>query len=243
MKTMKYKYWLLFLIIPILIVCQKLDITNPFDPDCPPEIWTPKSFNAELVSTHLEFEWEQPNNNISGFIIDRKIGAGEFEKVATLGKDILTWQDMNLVNGQLHTYQLYAYAGDNTSNMVTTSKTPIIKPELTTLVASEITYKSAKLNGEINPKGYETQVTFKYKKINATTWSEITLPDSYSGNNTQAVSVTVTNLESDTEYEYKVATTNELGTEESDIVKFKTKAVSLEIDYSEFNVSYKSGTS
>ena len=242
MKAIIYRIWVLIFIIPLVIVCQKLDVTNPFDPDCPPELWTPKSFNAELIGTYLDFEWEQPNTNISGFIIERKIGSGEFEKVTTLTKEVLTWQDMNLVNGQLHTYQLYAYAGDNTSNVVSVNKTPVIKIDLSTLVASEITYKSAKLNGEINPNGYDTEVTFKYKKVTETEWNEITLPDPYSGTTKQAVSVTVTNLDADTDYEYKVTSTNDLGTEESDIIEFKTNPVSLEFACNEFNVSYKSGT-
>jgi len=85
MKTaIKYFTGVLFLLL-LGTACKK-EITNPFDPDCPKEIWTPKNFQVFQSENKLDLTWEQENLNISGFKIERKVGTRDWTEVASPGK-------------------------------------------------------------------------------------------------------------------------------------------------------------
>jgi uncharacterized protein (TIGR02145 family) len=114
-------------ILPILVLtlfsCQKRDWDNPYDPDCPKEVYTPSNFKAEQQGNVVKLSWTQSKTQISGFKIERKVADGSWVEVASLSKSNNTWNDANLTGGKLHEYRLYAFAGNNQSNKVTSQIT------------------------------------------------------------------------------------------------------------------------
>ena len=55
----------------MIISCSKLQSNNPFDPDCPKELFTPSSFRANQNSDVIELNWDIVNKNISGYKIKK----------------------------------------------------------------------------------------------------------------------------------------------------------------------------
>ena len=188
------------------------EITNPFDPDCPKEIWTPSDFKAAQSDNFVNLTWNQDNTNIEGFKIERKVGNHEYANVASPGKTATSWSDSDLKGGELHQYRLYAYAGKNQSNTVSTSVTPAFKPTITIDPATNVKVNSATLNGKVNANGSSTTVTFLYKKKSSSEWISIDAnPKTVTGNSLQNVYANLTNLTSGTKYEYKIKTENSQG--------------------------------
>jgi hypothetical protein len=138
-----------------LLSCQK-EITNPFDPECPKETWTPTEFKVVQSENSLNLSWKQGNTNISGLKIDRKVGSQDWTQVASLGKTATTWTDPNITGGEVHQYLLYAFAGDYESNAASAQFTPVLPATLTTLTQSSVTASSAVLGGNITSEGGAT---------------------------------------------------------------------------------------
>jgi hypothetical protein len=211
---------------PILLIlnisCKK-EITNPFDPDCPKEIWTPSNFKAAQSDNFVNLTWNQDNTNIEGFKIERKVGNPGYANIASPGKTATSWSDSDLKGGELHQYRLYAYAGENQSNTVSTSITPVFKPTVTIDPATNVKVNSATLNGKVNANGTSTTITFLYKKKSSSEWISIDAnPKTVTGNSLQEVYANLTNLPSGTEYEYKIQAENSKGTVYSTNSNFTT---------------------
>lgn len=147
------KFVLLFIALLITVSCQKREWDNPFDPDCPKEFFTPSAFKAEQQGNLVKLSWIQTNTNISGFKLERKIPGESWVEIASVEKSITTWNDDNLSGGKLHEYRLYALAGSNQSNKVTTQITPIFFATITTIIATNITSKTALCGGKITNDG------------------------------------------------------------------------------------------
>lgn len=64
---------ILTLLIILLSSCQKREWNNPFDTECPKEIWTPTDFASMQQGNTINLTWVQSEKNISGFRIERKI--------------------------------------------------------------------------------------------------------------------------------------------------------------------------
>jgi len=133
MKTVTIKYLASILILLTISTCQKHEWDNPFDPECPKGLWTPANFEAKQIDNRsIKLSWSISNNNISGFKIDRIVGNPDdvtweivdWENVATLSKNNIEWVDLEIIIGLEHQYKIYAYAGANQSNSVTTSIIP-----------------------------------------------------------------------------------------------------------------------
>ena len=126
MKTKQYIILCISLLIITATSCKR-DINNPYDPECPPEIWTPR--NLEVIQptnkNFVELSWSQDITHIDGFRIERKKGASEWANVITLGKNETSWTDNQISPLILHQYQLYAIAGSNQSNTITGKITPV----------------------------------------------------------------------------------------------------------------------
>ncbi len=84
-------------------------------------------------------------------------------------------------------------------------------PTVTTDAAAEICSTSAKLHGAVNPNGSRTTIKFQYGTTTNYKDSVDATPNSLAGNNTSAVSATITNLSPGTMYYYRVVATNEEG--------------------------------
>lgn len=132
MKPKKYIILGLFVMIITATSCKR-DINNPYDPECPKEIWTPRNFEVIQPPNKnaVELSWSQDITHIDGFKIERKIGASDWANVITLGKNDISWTDNQIAALVLHQYRLYAIAGGNQSNSVTGEITPVFTGVIT----------------------------------------------------------------------------------------------------------------
>jgi hypothetical protein len=224
--------------------CEK-EITNPFDPDCPKEIWTPKNFQVFQSENKLNLTWEQENMNISGFKIERKVGTRDWTEVASPGKTATSWSDSDLKGREVHQYRLYAYAGGNFSNTVTANYTPNLKANVTALPASNIQVFTATLNGSVNANGSLTTVTFLYKKKSSSDWISVDAnTKTVDGKNDVSVYAHISNLSPGEEYIFKIKAVNSSGEILSAEQIFVTlpeasDPINLPIDFESFAVNYE----
>ncbi len=131
----------------ILITCKDREITNPFDAACPKEVFTPSDFKAEQKGADVQLSWKQANTNITGFVINRNENDGAMAEVARIDKSFTLWSDENIGADKKYGYQLFAYAGENLSNMLAAYCTPVNKTVVVTDVVSAITSSSAVFGG------------------------------------------------------------------------------------------------
>lgn len=209
---MKFKIEFVIWILILGTSCEK-EITNPFDPNCPKEIWTPSEFKVNQADISLTLTWKQENTNISGFKIERRLGDQEWSNVASPGKTATSWSDNVITGGEEHQYRLSAYAGDYQSNSVYTSITPVLKPDAEILPTTNETSNSAQLNGQINANGDPTSVTFHYGITDDYGNTVTAQPSPVTGNGI-IVSAIVSGLAGNKLYYFKIIATNTKGTEE-----------------------------
>jgi hypothetical protein len=142
----------------LLITCKERNSDNPFDTDCPKEVFTPSDFTAEQQGIYIKLTWSQVTANFSGFVINRNENDGTMTEVARTDKAVTSWSDNKIVGGTKYSYQLYAFAGANLSNAKeATITTPVSVATITTLSsASNITPNSAVMGGNVTSDGGAT---------------------------------------------------------------------------------------
>lgn len=206
----------------LILSCEKREWDNPFDPDCPKEVFTPSNFKAEQLSNSVKLIWSQSNTHISGFKIERKVADDSWEIVTILGKSITTYNDDKLINDKLHQYRLYTYAGQNESNKVTTQITPKIPPSTITLAATNSTVSTATLNGTVNANGASTTVTFEYGETTAYGQTFTASPSPVTGNSETSVSAAISGLAAGKTYHFRVNAVSSGGTTPGSDMTFTT---------------------
>lgn len=65
----------------LLSSCDKFDWHNPYDPECPKELFTPSSPGATMEGNSVKLTWSQSNDDISGFVLLR---SAEGEQITNL---------------------------------------------------------------------------------------------------------------------------------------------------------------
>lgn len=205
----------------LLADCEKREINNPFDEECPKEIYTPTNLKAELQSESIKLSWQQPNLNISGFIVNRSEGESPYSEEARLDKAATGWEDPNVTPGIKYIYQILAYAGDNQSNMVTIEITPVFLAIVSTSSVSSITPTSVLLGGNVTNDGgaavTERGVCYGTNQNPAITDNKVV-----SGSGKGVFSTTLTGLTSQTTYYARAFATNSKGTAYGSQVTFTT---------------------
>jgi len=97
---------------------------NPYDPKTSPETWVPKNFIANQDSIFVNISWKQDVKNIDGFILEKPLANGNFEKIYfPMDESQLNYQD-NIFDYFNPTtpyefyieYKISAYAGNNISS-------------------------------------------------------------------------------------------------------------------------------
>ncbi len=120
---------------------------NPFDYDCPKEIFTPTNITAIQEGEAILLSWEQPDLLISGFIIERKIDnrawdfiyqpndldfyppmdyentSANHTNIYSKGKTFYSWIDEKFEGGHTYHYRITAFAEYHASNCAETEVT------------------------------------------------------------------------------------------------------------------------
>ena len=75
------RFLFVYFILICLFSCNKYDWNNPYDPECPKELFTPSSQGVSMEGNSVKLTWLQKNDNISGFALFR---SAESEKITNL---------------------------------------------------------------------------------------------------------------------------------------------------------------
>jgi hypothetical protein len=150
---MDTKIFSILILLMFVVSCVKQDHNNPFDSQCPKELWTPTDFKSTLEGTTVKLTWTQSENRISGFKLTKKVDTGTETALTNQSKDANQLTDASLTGGKVHVYTLVAYAGNNQSNVVMAQITPTFLATVTTVAATSITANSAVLGGSITTDG------------------------------------------------------------------------------------------
>ncbi len=216
----------LFILIPVLWVtcgCEKHEITNPFDPECPRELWTPSGLSASQQGNGIVLSWSQANQHISGFRIERKAGGNSWGPVGTVPKGTTTWTDSDLKGSVLHEYRLVAYAGSNSSNQLTIGFTPVFQANVTTVTPWNITCNSAISGGNIPADG-GSAVTERGVCWNTSGSPTVADNKTSNGTGTGSFTANLTGLAEKANYYVRAYATNSRGTAYGNQESFTTPA-------------------
>jgi formylglycine-generating enzyme required for sulfatase activity len=130
---MKYKsksiIYTLIIFLFVIISCKDRPCTNPFDSGCEldPSEWAPINLHAEALSdSEIKLTWEQDNEHILGFKVERKTGDSIFEQIAEIPIELdnikpedKQFTDTNLILGTNYSYKVFAYTHVNESSFAT----------------------------------------------------------------------------------------------------------------------------
>ena len=125
----------------------KRDWDNPYDPRSNRSLWTPDSLKiVQKSENEIQLSWLRRGRDFDGFIIDKKIGPGDWlDSVAVLWDSTFLWIDTLdlkdlVLNPYLYKYRIYAYADTNTSLKKIDQFQPTIPGPPGSLSISNITY-------------------------------------------------------------------------------------------------------
>ena len=136
-----------------LSACSKFEWHNPYDPECPKELFTPSSLDAAMESNTVKLTWNQQNDHISGFSLFRSADDETITRLTQTQKSTTQYIDANLVPGKKYTYYVLAVAGTNISDTLKTEIIPIFLVSLSTGAVTELSSNSAKVAGNIVSAG------------------------------------------------------------------------------------------
>jgi hypothetical protein len=240
MKHIKLSHNLLaILFLFILTNCTEKEVTNPFDANCPKELFTPTDFKAEQEGTTVKLSWKQTNTQISGSVISRNENDGAMNEVTRIDKTVTSWNDPNVKGGIKYGYRLAAYAGDNQSNTVTAFFTPVYGATVSTDAVLGITSTTVVLGGNVTDEGgasvTERGVCYS-TTLNPTTADK----KAEMGKGPGTFSLTISGLISGNTYYARAYTINSQGTTYGTQVTFTTSF--LTVTPTSNNVAKESGS-
>ena len=97
--------------------CNKL-YDNPYDRECPPEVWTPDSLTAVLSSNLIIISWKQTETHFDGFVLERSTDSLNWSPVssALIDKTARDYADVIIPVSQQLYYRIFAIADQNYSD-------------------------------------------------------------------------------------------------------------------------------
>lgn len=132
-------------------------------------------------------------------------------------------------------------AGTATSEDETFTTSTGQPPEATTTAATEVTDRSARLNGTVNPKGHKTAYRFEYGPTTA--YGNVTASvEAGSGSSPVAASIRAEGLAPSTTYHFRLSATSAAGTEKGADQAFTTAPAPLSPPSPSFNLTPSAGT-
>jgi hypothetical protein len=238
----KLHFGLLLSLFLALITCKDREVTNPFDTNCPKELFTPTDFKVEQEGTTVKLSWKQANTQISGFIISRNENDGAMIEVARTEKTVTSWSDQTIIGGKKYGYQLLAYAADNLSNPQKVSITPVTGAVVVTAsTPSDLTPFSAVLGGNITGDGgatvTERGICYGTSQNPTTANSKVVV-----GNGTGEFSGSITSLTANTTYYARAYAINSQGTTYGNQITFSTPPLQLSVSPAIYDVPKESGS-
>ena len=144
-----FKFFSIFIFVLFLSSCDKFEWYNPYDPECPKELFTPSSPGATMEGNSVKLIWSQENDNISGFNIYRSAEGESITNLTQTQKSITQYLDASITPGKKYTYYVLAVAGANKSDTIKAEITPVFPVTVSSSVISNIGSDSAFVDSEI----------------------------------------------------------------------------------------------
>ena len=145
-----------YIIVSLLIFlssCDKFEWHNPYDPECPKELFTPSSPGATMEGNSVKLTWSQSNDDISGFALYRSAEGEPIANLSQTQKSTTQYLDASITPGKKYTYYVLAVAGTNKSDTVKAEITPVFPITISTGAVTELAAASAKVSGNITSAG------------------------------------------------------------------------------------------
>ncbi len=133
--------------------CDKFEWHNPYDPECPKELFTPSSPGATMEGNSIKLTWSQQNDDISGFALFRSAEGESITNLTQTQKSTTQYIDANFTPGKKYTYYVVAVAGTNKSDTVKAEIIPVIPVTISTGVVTELAATSVKVSGNVTNAG------------------------------------------------------------------------------------------
>jgi len=145
------------------------DWINPYDSDCPPEIWSPENLTAEKSLEGVLLKWQQYEKHFDGFTIERSTDSINWNNISTklVEKEKREFTDTIYQPGSAFFYRIVAVADKNKSNYVNSLlfNFPSELPIVITNDITDIDNTSASFHGFVVDDGGEeiTERGFYYE--------------------------------------------------------------------------------
>ncbi|MBA3482733.1 MAG: fibronectin type III domain-containing protein, partial [Pirellulales bacterium] len=147
--------------------------TTPSIPNAPSDL------AATAATREVSLTWQDNATNETGFVIERKIGAGSYSTLTTVGADVTSYTNTGLSDGTTYTYRVLAQnaagsSGYSNEASATTPTAPAIPATPTGLSATASTgqVSLAWTDNATNETGYSVE----RRTGAAGTWAEIATP-------------------------------------------------------------------
>lgn len=218
------KFILINIIILCLVIssCDKRDWDNPYDPECPKELFTPNGLNAVQEGNLIKLSWSQNNKLITKYQISRNANGGLWTEISNTHTGFTTYTDPTpIVGGVTYGYKVIAVAGENPSNAIQTTIKAISAPTITTNTPANITANSATLGGNVTSDGgatvIERGIVFSTKTNPTIDDNRVTI-----GTGSGSYNKVITGLLFGTNYFVRAYAINVVGTSYGDEIQFTT---------------------
>ena len=212
--------------------CER-EFLNPYDRDCPPEIWTPENLEVELINDGVALSWDMDETHFDGFMVEMSEDGKKWEEITDkLLSGRKREYEYEISNPDaVVTFRICAIADKNTSSYCESEEItlPSLPPTLATDCPSDIDLHAAILHGELvsDGGGKITERGFCYSKFSNPDIEDETIV--VSGTQTGQYAITYSNFELGQTYYVKAYAINSGGVGYGEQVRFTTKSISPEI--------------
>jgi len=135
------------------------DWLNPYDSDCPPEVWSPEDLTVEKVDDGILLTWQQYEKHFDGFTLERSPDSTTWKSInpQLIAKTDRDFTDTIYRPGEVFYYRIVAVADKNLSNYSYSSvfNFPTELPVVRTVDITDLKSTEAKFLGSVVSDGGE----------------------------------------------------------------------------------------
>ena len=168
-------------------------------------------------NTVVSFEYQTANSAWTSKTLEEKFSGSSSKKVTL---DLSDLQPSTLYTFKVTAVNSYGSVTSSTSSFTTGVPKSIIKIKS----AENVKISTAKLMASVIPNQPNTIISFEYQTTNSA-WQSQTLPTSFSGTDSVKVTFDLSDLQPNTEYNFRVKAVNRAGEEISAVSSFTTYEV------------------